>query len=197
MLPVGHFLHSQLALIRSRGIAWSKWGSIASITSNGAALELRNLRCSPEDGSWALSEPSITPPLVNMDGGPLKHLCWSPTGSELAVIDSAGRVTILAIFASLNKPSISRNCQVDPPDDLHKVVGCYWLNLGPYPANRLVCSYSKDENTFLTQSRPFYMGPESRMARTFDTKVHKLQFSDLTILTTRSLLSYVLQLMVY
>lgn len=125
-----------------RGIAWSKWGSIASITSNGATLELRNLRCNPDDGSWALSEPTLTPPLTNnMDGGPLRHLCWSPTGSELAVIDTAGRVTILAIFSSLNKPSLSRTCQIDPSDDLHRVVGCYWLNMAPFPNNRPVRLY--------------------------------------------------------
>src|SRR5271168_3116069 len=106
-----------------RAIAWSKWGSIASISSNGLALELRNLRCHPENGIWGLSEPTITPPLTStMDGGPLKHLCWSPTGSELAVIDAAGRVTILAIFSSLNKPTLSRHCQADPADDLHSVV---------------------------------------------------------------------------
>jgi mediator of RNA polymerase II transcription subunit 16 len=123
----------------SRAIAWSKWGSIASITPDGAVLEFRNLRCSPEDGNWALSEPTKTPPLTsNLDGGPLKHICWSPTGSELAVIDAAGRVTILSIFSSLNKPTLSRHCQGDPADDLHGVVGCYWLN-APYPANRPVC----------------------------------------------------------
>jgi mediator of RNA polymerase II transcription subunit 16 len=122
-----------------RTIAWSKWGSIASITPDGAVLEFRNLRCSPEDGTWALSEPTKTPPLTsNSDGGPLKHICWSPTGSELAVIDAVGRVTILSIFSSLNKPTLSRHCQVDSADDLHGVVGCYWLNLAPYPANRPV-----------------------------------------------------------
>lgn len=123
----------------SRGIAWSKWGSIAAISSNGVALELRNLRCHPKDGSWALSEPTTTPPFTNsLDGGPLKHLCWSPTGSELAVIDAAGRVTILGLFSSLNKPTLHRTSQLDPADDLHRVVGCYWLNLAPYPANRPV-----------------------------------------------------------
>ena len=127
-------------LTQARTIAWSKWGSIASITPDGAVLEFRNLRCNPENGTWALSEPTKTPPLTsNLDGGPLKHICWSPTGSELAVIDAAGRVTILSIFSSLNKPTLSRHCQGDPADDLHGVVGCYWLNLAPYPANRPVC----------------------------------------------------------
>ena len=130
-----------------RTIAWSKWGSIASITPEANALEFRNLRCSPENGTWALSEPTKTPPLTpTMDGGPLKHICWSPTGSELAVIDAAGRVTVLSIFSSLNKPTLSRHCQGDPVDDLHGVVGCYWLNLSPYPgANRPVCVHQRSK----------------------------------------------------
>jgi mediator of RNA polymerase II transcription subunit 16 len=112
---------------------------VASVSSDGLALEFRNLLCSPENGEWVLSEPSKTPPLTqNPDGGPLKHLCWAPTGSELAVIDAAGRVTLLTIFSSLNKPTLSRPCQGDPADDLHGVVGCYWLNQAPYPANRPV-----------------------------------------------------------
>ncbi|KAK2624763.1 hypothetical protein QTJ16_005956 [Diplocarpon rosae] len=120
-----------------QGIAWSKWGCIASITSNGASLELRNLRCHPTDGSWGLSEPTVTPGFAPpLDGGLLKHISWSPTGSDLAVIDSAGRVTILSVFTSLNKPSLSRSAQADPADDLHGVVGSYWLNLAPYPPQR-------------------------------------------------------------
>lgn len=124
----------------SRGIAWSRWGCIASIAPNGSSLELRNLRCDPADGTWALSEPTVVAnfPLA-IDGGQVKHLAWSPTGSDLAVIDTAGRVTIVSIFASLNKASLNRDSRADTADDLHGVVGCYWLNVAAYPANRPVC----------------------------------------------------------
>lgn len=123
----------------NRAIAWSYWGCIATITSNGAALELRNLRCHPDDGTWGLSEPTVTPAFTaTFEGGPLKHLSWSPTGSDLAAIDSSGRVTILSLFASLNKPTLHRPPTADPADDLYSVVGCYWLNTAPYPPNRPV-----------------------------------------------------------
>ncbi|KAL2067489.1 hypothetical protein VTL71DRAFT_1914 [Oculimacula yallundae] len=139
--PPSKELHQRLDELRAGGccqaIAWSKWGSIASVSSNGTALELRHLRCSTEDGTWALSEPTITPNFSSaLDGGPLKHISWSPTGSDLAVIDAAGRVTILAIFSALNKPGLSRACQNDPVDDLHGVVGCYWLNQASFPPGR-------------------------------------------------------------
>ncbi|THV55740.1 hypothetical protein BGAL_0004g00630 [Botrytis galanthina] len=135
--PPSKELHQRIDELRGsgccQGIAWSKWGSIASITPNGSGLELRNLRCHPEDGTWGLSEATVIPQLTNnLDGGPLKHLSWSPTGSELAVTDSAGRVTLLQIFSSLNKPMMCRPCGPEPADDLHAVVGCFWLNLGPF-----------------------------------------------------------------
>lgn len=130
-------------LIDDRSIAWSKWGSIASINANSTGLDLRNLRCHPKTGSWGLSEPHPTPALsTSSDGGLLKHLCWSPTGSELAVIDAAGRVTILAIFSSLNKPTLSRPCHSDPSDDLHGVVASHWLSAAPYAQNGRPASVS-------------------------------------------------------
>lgn len=102
-------------------------------------MEVRNLRIHPDDGAWALSVPLVTPNFSNsMEGGPLKHLSWSPNGSDLAAIDAAGRVTILSVFSTLNKPTLSRVGQGDPSDDLHAVVGSYWLNLTTIPPNRPV-----------------------------------------------------------
>lgn len=138
---VAHQVYSEIYLTFHRAVAWSKWGSIASIAQGGTSLELRNLRCHPENGTWALSEPSSTPALTMASDGtvqPLKHLCWSPTGSDLAVIDAVGRVSILDVFSSLNKPSLRRDCRLDPADDSYAVVGCYWLNIAAYPANRPV-----------------------------------------------------------
>ncbi|RKF72818.1 Mediator of RNA polymerase II transcription subunit 16 [Golovinomyces cichoracearum] len=117
-------------------IAWSKCGSIASISPNGYTLEIRFLRCHHETGTWTLSEPSIPSFTSTQDGGPLRHLSWSPTGCDLAVIDSAGRVTIFSIFSSLNKFNVSRSCHIDSADDLQTVVGSYWLPLAPYPLGR-------------------------------------------------------------
>jgi len=126
------------ALTKFRSVAWSKWGTIASIASNGTTLTLQSLRCDPVDGSWGMTETSTTSPLCH-DDIQLKHLTWSPSGSDLAVIDSVGRVTILTMFASINRPSMSSNPQADPVDDLQRVVGCYWLNMQTVPAQRPVC----------------------------------------------------------
>ena len=133
MRPQLQVAYLQTRLTRTkRSIAWSRWGSIASITLNGAGLEFRNLRIHPKDGSWDMSDPTIIPQITSsLDGGPLKHLCWSPNGADLAVIDTAGRIAILTFGHSLNKPNITRNSQVDPIEELRAVVGAYWLNLSP------------------------------------------------------------------
>lgn len=129
----------QTLLTARRGIAWSRSGCIASILPSGLGLEFRNLRAHPYDGTWALSAPTEYPKMVtSVEGGPLQHVEWSPNGTDLAVIDASGRVSILAMTSSLNKPSVARNGLVDQGvDDLHSIVGCKWLGL--LPVQRPVC----------------------------------------------------------
>ena len=68
------------------------------------------------------------------------HISWAPTQtSELAVIDAAGRVLILNFNSNLNKMHPSRKWDTDPVDDLHAVVGTYWMN--PIPSHRGVVSW--------------------------------------------------------
>ncbi|KAI5926303.1 RNA polymerase II mediator complex subunit Sin4 [Camillea tinctor] len=135
--PLSRRLRQRLDELRGRGcrqgIAWSKGGTIASITPDGESLQLRYLRASPKDASWALSEPKTIIPWNNLSGGPLVHLSWSPANSELAAIDSVGRVFLMSFNSDLNRPMPIRKWDADPVDDLHSVVGTYWLN--PIPSN--------------------------------------------------------------
>ncbi|KAK3372390.1 mediator complex, subunit Med16 [Podospora didyma] len=114
-----------------QGIAWSRQGTIASITPDGKSIDLRFLRCRPDSGTWELTSSNpwstVSPPL---QGGPIVHLAWASTSSpELAVIDAVGRVTILSFSITLNRSYSVRRWDSDPVDDLHAVVGCYWLPL--------------------------------------------------------------------
>lgn len=112
-----------------RAIAWSRMGLVVSINAAGYGLELRNIRCHPDNGSWDLCEPTSIQQLnTTADGGPLEHLCFNPSGSELAVVDAVGRVTIITVYNALNKPTMIRPANKDPVDDLHALAGCHWLN---------------------------------------------------------------------
>lgn len=132
-LPVYPFRTLQLLNSLCRGIAWSRQGTIASISQDGRSVELRFLRCHPETATWDLSEPTLCSVLPNaIPDCPLTHLAWASTPSpELAVIDSVGRVTVLTFSISLNRPYLNRRWDADLVDDLHAIVGCYWLPLVP------------------------------------------------------------------
>ncbi|KAK3498175.1 mediator complex, subunit Med16 [Neurospora crassa] len=136
-MPSKH-LRQRLDDLRTHGchqaIAWSRQGTIASITKDGRSVEFRFLRCRPEDAGWELSGPYLYGPAIipmHTTAGPIVHLAWStatPT-PELAVVDAVGRITILSLTIHLNRPFITRKWDADPVDDLHAVVGCYWLPL--------------------------------------------------------------------
>lgn len=129
-----------LANLDKRGLAWSKSGTIASIAPDGQSLDLRYIRAHPKDATWGLSEPTRCEVSPNLYGGPIVHISWAPTqSSELAVIDAAGRVLILNFNTNLNKMHPIRKWDADPVDDLHAVVGTYWMN--PTPSHRGVVSW--------------------------------------------------------
>lgn len=112
-------------------MAWSKVGTIASITPDGQELELRFLRCQPSDGEWGLSEPTVCSQVRGTPEDPLVHLEWSETNNpELAVFDSAGRLTLLLFSHALNQPFVIKRWDTETIDDSQAVVGSYWL-----PAN--------------------------------------------------------------
>ncbi|UKZ66623.1 uncharacterized protein TrAtP1_007795 [Trichoderma atroviride] len=122
--------------LRSRGccqtLAWSKSGTIATISADGQYLQHRFLRCNPLDGTWDLSQPTTCELLRGTPGIPLVHLEWgSATVPELAVIDAVGRVIIVSFSISLNHPFVTRKYDTDPIDDANAVVGAHWLAVAP------------------------------------------------------------------
>ncbi|KAI0889256.1 RNA polymerase II mediator complex subunit Sin4 [Annulohypoxylon maeteangense] len=129
--PASKRLRQRLDDLRQRGccqgISWSKGGTIASISPNGQALELRYIQANEKDATFALSEPNIISPWAALPGGPLVHLSWGPINSELAVIDAAGRVLILNFNGNLNRPTLTRKWDSDSIDDAQAIVGTFWL----------------------------------------------------------------------
>jgi mediator of RNA polymerase II transcription subunit 16 len=119
-------------LFISRAISWSRTGTIASISPDGTALELRHLRAHPKDGSWDLGEPVVCPTVQGTTSNPLVHLEWAATNSpELAIFDSVGRVIIVSFAIALNNPFVMRPWDPDPVDNLNAISGCYWLPVAP------------------------------------------------------------------
>jgi mediator of RNA polymerase II transcription subunit 16, fungi type len=100
---------------------------------------VRHLVCRPSDGKWALSDESPLHPL-QLAGDPhdghslvqlvqLVHLSWNEAGSDLAVVDSSGRISIYAISTAVNNLALQRPAILDPDDDGSQLVGMMWLNI--------------------------------------------------------------------
>lgn len=98
-------------------------------------MTVRHMLCNPSDGKWVLSDEYPLSQLPAVHGGQtLAHLNWSETGSDLAIFDTAGRISIFSISTALNNVAISRQTMLDTSDDNAQIVGSMWMNL-----NRAVC----------------------------------------------------------
>ncbi|KPM43886.1 hypothetical protein AK830_g2704 [Neonectria ditissima] len=176
-LPAGRTqskqLHQRMDELRSRGccqaVAWSRTGTIASITPDGLSVELRCLRRNPENGSWDLSDPTKCHLVSGSATIPIVHLAWAGTSTpDLAVIDSIGRVTIVSFSIALNHPYLQRKWDTDSIDDMHGVMGAYWLGIAPAsqqsynvmygPANKHGNGYTY-ESSFVHASGPTHPTP--------------------------------------
>lgn len=104
-------------------------GCIAYVSPDGARVNVRHLQCRPSDGKWVLSEEfSLGAVTEAHSGSQLVHLSWNETGSELAVVDCLGRVSIYSISMALNSITGLRQATFDSFDDSNQVVGMMWLN---------------------------------------------------------------------
>lgn len=92
-------------------------------------MTLRNLYCSPETGLWELSEGDEAKIIaVAHNGNPLKHLSWSHSGTELAVADILGNISVFTLAIAINHCTVSRRCALGTEDNLSAIVGLSWLN---------------------------------------------------------------------
>ena len=113
----------------SRKIAWSRLGCIASISQDSTRVNVRHLQCQQSDGKWLLSDETPLNQVSEVHAGhALVHLCWNESGTELAVADSSGRVSIYSIPIALNSVNVTRQAAFDPDDDGAQIVGMMWLS---------------------------------------------------------------------
>ena len=56
------------------------------------------------------------------------NISWNHQGSELAVFDCLGKVSILSVIVNLCEFSVPKKCVLDVEDNLNEVVGLLWLN---------------------------------------------------------------------
>jgi len=69
-------------------------------------------------------------PQINVihDGQPIIHLSWNVVGSDLAIVDALGRLSIFTVYISIDRLNCVRAAVMDQDDDLSPLVGFWWLN---------------------------------------------------------------------
>lgn len=98
---------------------------------------VRNHICTPDNGRWGLSKEYPIQQVQSLhEGAYLAHLSWNHSGSDLAIVDVMGRISIFSIIVAMNRMITSRSCLADQDDDLNAVAGLFWLN--PERSVRLV-----------------------------------------------------------
>lgn len=101
---------------------------MAYITFDNLGVNVRNLYCEPDDGKWGISAGyPVEQVSAAVDKHPVVHVSWNSSGSDLAVIDLFGRISIFTIVITMNRLTITRRSLVDSEDDMNAVVGLTWL----------------------------------------------------------------------
>ena len=128
-LPSSPFVVERILNLQSCGclnrVAWSRGGHIARIAENETSIDFHHLTFNIESLTWKLS-----PERTEAAGlGELASLAWSPSGSDLAVLDYSGRLSMFRpSTTSSNRFTQVRSGLLDTPDDLGQAVGLYWLS---------------------------------------------------------------------
>ena len=128
-LPSSPFVVERILNLQSCGclnrVAWSRGGHIARVAEDGTSVDFHHLAFSLESLTWKLS-----PRRTEAVGlGELATLAWSPSGSDLVVVDYSGRLSMFRPSASSSNRFIQvRSGLLDTPDHLGQAVGIYWLS---------------------------------------------------------------------
>lgn len=134
-----------------RKVAWSRLGGIAYIASDGVRVCVRNLQARSADGKWVLGDEFPIDPVTEAhNGNLLLHVSWNEAGSELAVVDCLGRVSIYQVFMALNNITGLRQATYDSSDDSNQIVGLMWLSPGRQVSSLTVVHKPRDPIKDLT-----------------------------------------------
>lgn len=92
-------------------------------------MNLRHLLCDPKDGQGKLSEDYSEEEVSTVHSDhQIVHLSWNTVGTDIAIVDVFGQISIFTVQIPLNRIRVSRKCVMDPEDNLSAVVGLKWLN---------------------------------------------------------------------
>jgi mediator of RNA polymerase II transcription subunit 16 len=113
-----------------RRIAWSRLGGIAYISLDNSEVRFRCLRFHSTTAKWELSKDyTIVQRPVTDENYAFAHLEWSQTGTDLAIADIVGRISVYTFSTTaVNHSTAAPIAAVDRQNELDRAVGMFWLN---------------------------------------------------------------------
>ncbi|KAI9722800.1 MAG: mediator complex subunit [Chrysothrix sp. TS-e1954] len=129
-------------------VAWSNFGSIASVVRGGHAIELQGIAFDLEKNEHHLIGPSSLDLSSISVVYPIEHIVWSVSGQDLAVVDSAGQVIIFVLQGTLNRAQ-ARHLSRFPESDVDAgVVGIESLVVNPASLSSSTASRNEEGWTY-------------------------------------------------
>lgn len=128
----------------SNRVAWSRQGHIAVISSDGSTVGIHCLRSGIRTKEWKLSSSRS----IEATFEDVVNVTWSPSGVDLAIVDSRGRVAIYSMTTvCLNRLNESKSALADPPNELGAPIGTWWLNQDRQDRPRTIVTHAKKNGT--------------------------------------------------
>lgn len=133
------------------------------------------------DGQWRLSE-YVEPTLMDKLSGFYRgfdfvHVAWGPSGNELLVIDSCGRIAVGYVFVALNRIIIQKLLNYDPDDNFNAVVALKWLKQVKKPVSQLQRSRFSSNPPQDSPHRSSSEGEKSLEISTISLRISRAIFS--------------------
>ena len=123
-------------------------------------------------------------PEIESPNQPMVHVEWSNMGNALAAADSSGRVSVYVQGYALNQMVLARSSQADPDDEMHALVGLFWLPVFPQQQKVIwSASLSALFNAETIRSRVF-IGQHDGTERTLTTVFLTISWPGRTIRST-------------
>lgn len=89
---------------------------------------LRHLMCDTRDAQWKMSQEYYIDGVTTVHNEhQIVHLCWSHSGTELAIVDAFGHLSIYNVLLAINRLNVLRRFASDPDDNLSSVVSLMWV----------------------------------------------------------------------
>ncbi|ETN46151.1 uncharacterized protein HMPREF1541_00335 [Cyphellophora europaea CBS 101466] len=128
-LPVNPLIVQRILNLHQGGsstrLCWSRQGHIANISEDGSSIDLHCLVFDRTRRTWVVGAKRTE----HVGLGELASLAWSPMATDIAVVDTRGRLSILRpTGTAANRLSEVRSGTIDDIQDLGQAIGMGWLS---------------------------------------------------------------------